>query len=69
MDNWNKLKNICSKEVGTKMKNKEPLGEDASLPEEITSSLDTLTAEVLKVSAREGGGRVKFALSGLEGEC
>jgi len=32
-DNWNKLKNLCSKTIGLKMKKKEPVGEnDAALP-------------------------------------
>ena len=48
-DNWNKLRNLCSKEIGAKMKRKEAVGEDDSLPGEITAKLDSLTAEDLKV--------------------
>ena len=50
LDNWNKLKNVCSKEIGGKMKRKEPVGEDASLTQEITDKLDSLTTENLRVS-------------------
>ena len=48
-DNWNKLRNLCSKEIGAKMKRKEAVGEDDSLPGEVTAKLDSLTAEDLKV--------------------
>ncbi|XP_064633193.1 serine--tRNA ligase, cytoplasmic-like [Lineus longissimus] len=47
-DNWNKLKNACSKSIGEKMKKKEPIGEDDSLPQEVLDKLDELTAEILK---------------------
>lgn len=48
-DNFNKLKNLCSKEVGEKMKRKEPAGDDDDiLPENIQKNLDSLTSEVLK---------------------
>ena len=50
MDNWNKLRNMCSKEIGQKMKKKEPVGDDDSLPEEIVKKLDSLTAEDVRVS-------------------
>ncbi len=49
MDNWNKLRNICSREIGTKMKKKEPVGSDDTLPEGIAEKLDSLTAELLRV--------------------
>ena len=49
MDNWNKLRNMCSKEIGQKMKKKEPVGDDDSLPEEIVKKLDSLTAEDIRV--------------------
>ena len=55
MDNWNKLKNICSKEIGTKMKNKENVGQDDSLPEELTEKLDSLTAEMIRVCRDDQG--------------
>ena len=48
-DNWNKLRNLCSKEIGAKMKRKEAVGEDDSLPSEITAKLDSITAEDLRV--------------------
>ena len=49
LDNWNKLRNICAKEIGQKMKKKEPIGDDDSLPEEIVKKLDSLTAEDIRV--------------------
>ena len=49
-DNWNKLRNMCSKEIGTKMKNKDPVGEDDTLPGEIKEKLYSLTAETVRVS-------------------
>ncbi|NWR81861.1 SYSC protein, partial [Centropus unirufus] len=45
-DNLNKLKNLCSKTIGDKMKKKEPVGTDESVPES-AQNLDELTAEVL----------------------
>ena len=50
-DNWNKLKNLCSKTIGLKMKNKEHVGDnDAELPEglEIVENLQILNPEVLQ---------------------
>lgn len=48
-DNYNKLKNVCSKEIGLKMKNKEPVGaEDEPVPAEIAEKLVDLTADDLK---------------------
>lgn len=48
-DNLNKLKNLCSKIIGEKMKKKEPLGaEDEKLPFEITNDMDNITQENLK---------------------
>ena len=49
-DNWNKLRNTCTKEIGAKMKKKEPVGEDDTIPDEITGKLDSLTAEDIRVS-------------------
>lgn len=47
-DNWNKLKNVCSKTVGEKMKKKEPLGADSDpVPDDVKSSLDALSTELL----------------------
>ncbi|XP_044531866.1 serine--tRNA ligase, cytoplasmic isoform X1 [Gracilinanus agilis] len=45
-DNLNKLKNLCSKTIGEKMKKKEPVGDNESLPESVLK-LDDLTAETL----------------------
>ncbi|XP_070787121.1 serine--tRNA ligase, cytoplasmic-like isoform X1 [Enoplosus armatus] len=45
-DNLNKAKNLCSKSIGEKMKRKEQVGEDESLPDE-AQNLESLTAETL----------------------
>ncbi|XP_032655525.1 serine--tRNA ligase, cytoplasmic isoform X4 [Chelonoidis abingdonii] len=45
-DNLNKLKNLCSKTIGEKMKKKEPVGDDESVPEH-AQNLDGLTADIL----------------------
>ncbi|XP_019401843.1 PREDICTED: serine--tRNA ligase, cytoplasmic [Crocodylus porosus] len=45
-DYLNKLKNLCSKTIGEKMKKKEPVGDDESLPES-AQKLDDLTADIL----------------------
>lgn len=47
-DNFNKLKNLCSKEIGEKMKKREPLGDDDTVPQVIVDDLDNLTSESLK---------------------
>lgn len=47
-DLLNKLKNVCSKEIGEKMKKKEPVGDDESIPEDVKSNIDELTQEKLK---------------------
>ena len=50
MDNWNKLRNTCSREIGAKMKAKEPVGgHDEPIPAEVTEKLDALTHELLHV--------------------
>lgn len=48
LDNWNKLKNLCSKEIGNKMKKKENAGSDDSIPENILEQLNGLTLETLQ---------------------
>lgn len=49
LDNRNKLKNVCSKAIGEKMKMKEPQGdENESAPDCIISQLDNLTVEILR---------------------
>ncbi|ELR59572.1 Seryl-tRNA synthetase, cytoplasmic [Bos mutus] len=45
-DNLNKLKNLCSKTIGEKMKVREPMGNDESIPEDVLN-LDDLTADTL----------------------
>ncbi|XP_052587172.1 serine--tRNA ligase, cytoplasmic isoform X1 [Peromyscus californicus insignis] len=45
-DNLNKLKNLCSKTIGEKMKKKEPVGDDESVPEDALN-FDDLTADTL----------------------
>lgn len=48
-DGWNKLKNICSKEIGEKMKKKiYSANEDDTLPDDISKDLETLPSEKLK---------------------
>lgn len=47
-DNWNKIKNVCSKSIGEKMKKKEPQGDSDTLPESIASQLENLTLETLQ---------------------
>jgi len=45
LDNLNKMKNLCSKSIGAKMKKKEAVGTDDTLPEDI--ALESLTADYL----------------------
>ncbi|XP_003383114.1 PREDICTED: serine--tRNA ligase, cytoplasmic-like isoform X2 [Amphimedon queenslandica] len=47
-DNWNKLKNHCSKTIGEKMKKKEPIGESADVPESLVTKLDSITPDEIK---------------------
>lgn len=48
-DGLNKAKNVCSKAVGEKMKNKEPQGDDDKIPADLLSrDLAELTVEQLK---------------------
>lgn len=47
-DNLNKVKNLCSKEIGEKMKKKEPIGDSDVVPEEIANNLDSLVSNDLK---------------------
>ncbi|XP_057657576.1 serine--tRNA ligase, cytoplasmic [Diorhabda carinulata] len=49
LDNCNKLKNVCSKAIGEKMKKKEPQGDPSeNVPQNIVSNLENLTLEVLQ---------------------
>ncbi|KAM6454483.1 serine--tRNA ligase, cytoplasmic [Liasis olivaceus] len=45
-DNLNKLKNLCSKTIGEKMKKKEPVGNSDQIPDN-AQNLDELTADIL----------------------
>lgn len=48
-DNLNKLKNVCSKEIGEKMKRKEALGDDETVPQSLADDLDNqVTSDNLK---------------------
>lgn len=47
-DNLNKVKNVCSKEIGEKMKKKESIGDSDDVSEEITNDLENLTSDRLK---------------------
>lgn len=47
-DNLNKLKNLCSKEIGEKMKKKEPVGDAGEALPENVQKLDELSSDVLK---------------------
>uniref|UniRef100_A0A0B7AM77 serine--tRNA ligase n=1 Tax=Arion vulgaris TaxID=1028688 RepID=A0A0B7AM77_9EUPU len=46
-DSLNKLKSLCSKEIGDKMKKKEPKGDDDNVPSQILDNIDDLTQEKL----------------------
>lgn len=48
-DNFNKLKNLCSKVIGEKMKKKEPVGDDSTVPQEIADNLGDITSDNLKI--------------------
>ncbi|XP_045460754.1 serine--tRNA ligase, cytoplasmic [Harmonia axyridis] len=48
-DNWNKLKNLCSKTIGEKMKKKEPQGDvNEEVPSNVSDNLIDVTGELLK---------------------
>ncbi|XP_071818158.1 serine--tRNA ligase, cytoplasmic-like [Apostichopus japonicus] len=48
-DNLNKLKNLCSKMIGEKMRKKEPVGEDdEAVPESISTKLDDIIDDDLR---------------------
>lgn len=47
-DLLNKMKNVCSKEIGDKMKRKEPVGEDENVSEDILNNIDELNQDKLK---------------------
>ncbi|KAJ8895851.1 hypothetical protein PR048_001190 [Dryococelus australis] len=47
-DNFNKLKNVCSKAVGEKMKKKEMISGEDSIPNTIVEKMDSLVLDDLK---------------------
>lgn len=48
-DNWNKLKNVCSKEIGEKMKKKENVGsENDPVPDDLSLNLENATTDQIK---------------------
>merc|ERR1711976_189795 len=47
-DEFNKLKNQCSKAIGKKMKDKEPVGEDDTLPEDVANDPQSFTLEKME---------------------
>lgn len=47
-DNLNKLSNVCNKEIAKKMKKKEPIGDDESIPKEISGDLDNVVSDNLE---------------------
>ncbi|XP_053986582.1 serine--tRNA ligase, cytoplasmic [Hylaeus anthracinus] len=47
-DNLNKLKNVCSKEIGERMKRKEPVGSDDAIPKDLLENLENLVSDNLK---------------------
>ena len=51
-DNWNKFRNMCAKQIGIKIKHKEPVGGDAGLSMGVLDKLyvQSITVEDLMVS-------------------
>ncbi|KRZ26581.1 Serine--tRNA ligase, cytoplasmic, partial [Trichinella pseudospiralis] len=47
-DEWNRLKNLCSKEIGEKIKRKEPVDGDSTLPDSLTDKLQKLTVDQIR---------------------
>ncbi|KAK2184982.1 hypothetical protein NP493_248g00013 [Ridgeia piscesae] len=50
-DELNKLKNLCTRSIGEKMKKKEPVGDNDTLPEAILDNITGLDAEAVKTAA------------------
>jgi seryl-tRNA synthetase len=46
-DQWNKMKNLCGRTIGQKMKAKENEGDSEEFPENFKISLETLNADLL----------------------
>lgn len=47
VDQWNKMKNLCGKTIGSKKQAKENEGDNEELPKDFSISLETLNAEVI----------------------
>uniref|UniRef100_A0A158Q863 serine--tRNA ligase n=1 Tax=Elaeophora elaphi TaxID=1147741 RepID=A0A158Q863_9BILA len=47
-DNFNRLINLCSKVIGEKMKKKEPVGNDNTIPTDYLKQLEVLSADDMK---------------------
>ncbi|KAL1236930.1 cytoplasmic,Serine--tRNA ligase [Trichinella spiralis] len=47
-DEWNRLKNLCSKEIGEKIKRKEPVDGNSTLPDSLTDKLQKLTVDQIR---------------------
>ncbi|CAF4567402.1 unnamed protein product, partial [Rotaria magnacalcarata] len=46
-DQWNKVKNLCGRTIGSKKQAKENEGDSEVLPEDLKISLETLDAELI----------------------
>ncbi|XP_032898455.1 serine--tRNA ligase, cytoplasmic [Amblyraja radiata] len=67
-DNLNKLKNLCSKTIGEKMKRKEPVGESDVLPQN-TQNLDDLNADILCGSTVTQIKKIRVLIDEAIGKC
>ncbi|KRZ53019.1 Serine--tRNA ligase, cytoplasmic [Trichinella nativa] len=47
-DEWNRLKNLCSKEIGEKIKRKEPVDGNSTLPDSLTDKLQKVTVDQIR---------------------
>ncbi|XP_017883127.1 serine--tRNA ligase, cytoplasmic [Ceratina calcarata] len=47
-DNLNKLKNLCSKQIGERMKKKEGIDGDDAVPKDVLEDLENLSSDILK---------------------
>ncbi|XP_013391151.1 serine--tRNA ligase, cytoplasmic-like [Lingula anatina] len=68
-DNWNKLKNLCSKVIGEKMKKKEAVGDDETVPQAILDGLENMTAEQLKELTVTQIKRIRAVLDEKMAQC
>lgn len=46
-DQWNKIKNLCGRTIGTKKQAKENEGDKEDLPEDLKINFETLNAEII----------------------